>query len=89
MKVLLLITLINEAFFRKNTQTIFQQAITATNVSATIANVIQQKFGLAKVHCVHNVVDVDLFHFKKMNKKMYFVGCMYQPLVSKKILRVC
>ncbi len=59
-------------FFRKNTQTIFQQAITATNVSATIANVIQQKFGLAKVHCVHNVVDVDLFQFKKNEQKNVF-----------------
>ena len=59
-------------FFRKNTQTIFQQGITATNVSATIANVIQQKFGLAKVHCVHNVVDVDLFHFKKNEQKNVF-----------------
>jgi glycosyltransferase involved in cell wall biosynthesis len=59
-------------FFRKNTQTIFQQAITATNVSATISKVIQQKFGLSKVHCVHNVVDVQLFQPKKNKSNNIF-----------------
>lgn len=59
-------------FFKANAKRIFQHANAVTNVSATIGKVIQQKFQLKKVNCVHNVVNTALFNFQPKEKSVVF-----------------
>lgn len=59
-------------FFRHHTNNIFQQAASVTNVSAAIAKVLEQMFGLKEVIVIPNVVDANYFNFKPKEQSKIF-----------------
>ena len=52
------------SFYKSEVKRVFQQAIAITNVSQTIALVLEKKFHLKKIRVIHNVVDTSLFFYK-------------------------
>ncbi|MEO8711730.1 MAG: glycosyltransferase [Parafilimonas sp.] len=59
-------------YFRHNTKKIFKKAALITNVSAAIAKVLKEMFGLNDVHIIPNVVDTNYFNFKPKEKNKIF-----------------
>ncbi|HVX25400.1 MAG TPA: glycosyltransferase [Parafilimonas sp.] len=70
-----------DVYFRFYTKQSFKKAAAVTNVSASIAKVLEQMFQLKKVHVIPNVVDTNHFYFKPKQKNKLFrwlhVSTMY------------
>lgn len=68
-------------YFRFYTEQSFKKAAAVTNVSVSIAEVLQQMFRLKKVHVIPNVVDTNHFYFNPKQKNKLFrwlhVSTMY------------
>jgi glycosyltransferase involved in cell wall biosynthesis len=48
-------------YYRHSVRKIFKGAVAVTNVSKTVASIIENKMGIDAIHVIHNTVDEDLF----------------------------
>jgi glycosyltransferase involved in cell wall biosynthesis len=61
-------------YYRNSVKKIFKGAIAATNVSKTVAGILENKMGLESIHVIHNTVDGELFfHIPGPEKKFRFI----------------
>lgn len=58
-------------FYRFNTRQVFKNAIAVTNVSKTIGEKLKNIFHLKKVTVIPNVVDENIFYYKKNEEKIF------------------
>ena len=56
------------SYFKRNTETVFKEAVNVTCVSDTIGQLIKNIFQLSKVEVIHNVVQTELFYPSKKEK---------------------
>ncbi len=52
-------------YYQNNCRRIFNHATAVTNVSATIGKKLQEIFTIKNYRTIHNIVDTELFHYKK------------------------
>jgi glycosyltransferase involved in cell wall biosynthesis len=50
-----------KSYYRNSVRTIFQEAIAVTNVSKTVARILENMMGLDSIHVIHNTADETLF----------------------------
>ena len=61
-------------YYRKSVKTIFKQAIAVTNVSKTVAGILEKKMGLDYIRVIHNTVDENyFFHIPNNQRKFRFI----------------
>ncbi|MGL6266270.1 MAG: glycosyltransferase, partial [Chitinophagaceae bacterium] len=61
-------------YYRNSVSKIFKGAVAVTNVSQTVATILEKKIGLDTIHVIHNTVDGNLFfHRPGWGKKFRFI----------------
>jgi glycosyltransferase involved in cell wall biosynthesis len=61
-------------YYRKSVKTIFKEAIAVTNVSKTVAGILEKKMGLDYIRVIHNTVDENyFFHIPDYHRKFRFI----------------
>lgn len=61
-------------YYRNSVKKIFKGAVAVTNVSKTVASILENKMGLEPIHVIHNTVDGELFfHITGPEKKFRFI----------------
>jgi len=58
-------------YYRKSVKTIFKQAIAVTNVSKTVAGILEKKMGLDYIRVIHNTVDENYFFHIPINQRKF------------------
>lgn len=58
-------------YFRNSVKKIFKGAVAVTNVSKTVAAILEDKMGIESIHVIHNTVDEDLFFHIPISKKKF------------------
>lgn len=79
-------------YYRNSVKTIFKEAIAVTNVSKTVARILENKMGLDAIRVIHNTVDEHLFFYNpyKQNKfRFIHVSTMNEQKNIEGLLNTC